>query len=46
MSIDLTATEALAAVDSGALLLDVREDFEWDDGHAPHAVHIPMWQLG
>jgi len=46
MTADLTATEALAAVDDGAMLLDVREDFEWDDGHAPHAVHIPMGQLG
>lgn len=46
MTADLTASEAKAAVDGGAMLLDVREDFEWADGHAPHAVHIPMWQLG
>jgi rhodanese-related sulfurtransferase len=46
MTADLTAPEAKAAVDGGAMLLDVREDFEWDDGHAPHAVHIPMGQLG
>ncbi|MEV6770946.1 rhodanese-like domain-containing protein [Nocardia sp. NPDC051030] len=25
-----------------ALLLDVREDDEWQQGHAPGAVHIPM----
>jgi rhodanese-related sulfurtransferase len=34
--------EMLAA---GAVLLDVREDDEWADGHAPEAVHLPMWQL-
>ena len=46
MTADLTATEAMAAVDGGALLLDVREEFEWDDGHAPQAIHIPIGQLG
>ena len=25
-----------------AILLDVREDDEWQAGHAPDAVHIPM----
>lgn len=29
----------------GAVLLDVREPGEWDAGHAPEAVHIPMGQL-
>lgn len=46
MTSDLTATEAVASIDSGALLLDVREHFEWIDGHAPDAVHIPMGELG
>ena len=32
--------ERLAAV--GALLLDVREDDEWDAGHAPGATHLAM----
>ena len=27
---------------SSAILLDVREDDEWQLGHAPGAVHIPM----
>lgn len=27
---------------SAAILLDVREDDEWQLGHAPGAVHIPM----
>ncbi|RRO13812.1 rhodanese-like domain-containing protein [Saccharopolyspora rhizosphaerae] len=30
---------------AGSALLDVREDDEWQAGHAPEAVHIPMSQL-
>jgi rhodanese-related sulfurtransferase len=26
-------------------LLDVREDDEWDHGHAPEAVHLPMSEI-
>jgi rhodanese-related sulfurtransferase len=32
-------------VEQGAVLLDVREPYEWDAGHAPQAVHIPMGML-
>ena len=32
-------------VEDGALLLDVREADEWDAGHAPEAVWIPMGDL-
>ena len=39
------ATEAAALVDSGAVLLDVREPHEWQAGHAPKARHIPLAQL-
>jgi rhodanese-related sulfurtransferase len=28
-----------------AFLLDVREDVEWQEGHAPTAVHIPMYDV-
>lgn len=28
-----------------AVLLDVREPDEWDAGHAPGAVHVPMGQI-
>ncbi|WP_415972039.1 rhodanese-like domain-containing protein [Rhodococcus sp. 077-4] len=28
-----------------AVLLDVREDDEWQAGHAPDAVHIPMGDI-
>lgn len=35
-----------ADVPRDGYLLDVREQDEWDAGHAPEAVHIPMGQLG
>jgi len=31
--------------DSSVVLLDVREDDEWQSGHAPGAQHIPMGQV-
>ncbi|MEO6827560.1 MAG: rhodanese-like domain-containing protein [Microbacteriaceae bacterium] len=43
---DVSAAEAIAAVRAGsAWLLDVREDNEWDAGHAPGAHHIPMQEI-
>src|SRR5689334_20869493 len=33
-------------VPPGAYLLDVREHAEWDAGHVPGAVHIPLGELG
>ncbi|MEU3308840.1 rhodanese-like domain-containing protein [Nocardiopsis sp. NPDC055551] len=33
-------------VPEGVYLLDVREDDEWNAGHAPDAVHIPLGALG
>ena len=35
-----------ALVDDGATLLDVRHQEEWDAGHAPDAVFLPLDQLG
>jgi len=32
-------------IPDGYVLLDVREQDEWDAGHAPGAVHIPMGEL-
>lgn len=29
----------------GAALLDVREDDEWLEGHAPGAIHLPLGRL-
>jgi hydroxyacylglutathione hydrolase len=41
----LDARAAAARADAGALLLDVREESEWNSGHAASAVHIPYEQL-
>jgi rhodanese-related sulfurtransferase len=40
------AAAAVKLVAGGAWLLDVREDHEWQAGHAPGAHHIPMGELG
>jgi rhodanese-related sulfurtransferase len=43
---EVSVREAAELVEhSGAMLLDIREDFEWDEFRAPNAVHIPMAQL-
>ena len=34
-----------SAFDESVVLLDVREDDEWQRGHAPGARHIPMGQI-
>jgi rhodanese-related sulfurtransferase len=34
-----------AELPEGTVLLDVREQDEWDAGHAPGAVHIPMSEI-
>lgn len=34
--------EARRLTTDGAFLLDVREDDEWEAGHAPEAVHVVM----
>jgi rhodanese-related sulfurtransferase len=43
--IEVSAHDAAAAVDGGAMLLDVREQWEWDEQHIPGAVHIPMNEM-
>jgi rhodanese-related sulfurtransferase len=35
-------TALAAALQQGATVIDVREGFEYTDGHVPGAVHIPM----
>jgi rhodanese-related sulfurtransferase len=46
MSSDITPAEALAAAERGeVLLLDVREQHEWDAGHAAGALHLPLGRL-
>lgn len=39
-AVDPEAAQRLLA--DGALLVDVREDEEWEAGHAPEAVHLAM----
>jgi rhodanese-related sulfurtransferase len=44
---EVSAARARELVESGsAWLLDVREDHEWEAGHAPYAHHIPLSQIG
>lgn len=43
---DVDPTEAARLADSGqVLLLDVREQDEWDSGHASPATHVPLGDL-
>lgn len=42
----VTANDCVDLLEQGALLIDIREPEEWQAGHAPMAVHIPMGQLG
>ncbi len=39
---NVDVAESLELVAEGALLLDVREVNEWEAGHAPQAVHVPL----
>jgi rhodanese-related sulfurtransferase len=41
----LSAREAIDAVRDGALIVDVRRQFEWNRTHIPDAVHLPLEQL-
>ena len=42
----IPADQALEMIDGGAVLIAIRELNEWQAGHAPMAVHIPMSALG
>ena len=42
----VTADEAIELASGGAILIDIREQWEWDAGYAPQATHIPMRSLG
>jgi len=42
-SVDIHRARVLVA--SGAWVLDVREDDEWEAGHAESAVHVPLGRL-
>ncbi|MEU4314434.1 rhodanese-like domain-containing protein [Nocardia sp. NPDC024068] len=38
----ITAAEAIRLVAEGALVVDVRREFEWNRVHIPGAVHMPL----
>lgn len=37
---EISVTETLERIESGATLIDVREDNEWNNSHATGAIHI------
>ena len=41
----VTARAAASMLEDGAVLLDVREPAEWQSGHAPEAILIPMGEV-
>jgi rhodanese-related sulfurtransferase len=41
----VTTEELAAALESGAVVVDVRTDEEWASGHVPGAIHLPLDQL-
>ncbi|HUG27114.1 MAG TPA: rhodanese-like domain-containing protein [Gemmatimonadales bacterium] len=44
-SIDHVSVADLRAGSNGALIVDVRAESEWDAGHLPGAIHIPLPEL-
>jgi rhodanese-related sulfurtransferase len=42
---NVSPAEAARLQRDGAVLVDVREPEEWDAGHAPHAVHLPLREV-
>lgn len=42
---EVDVEEASALAHSGALMLDVREQDEWDAGHMPAAHHLPLGEI-
>nr|WP_296770907.1 rhodanese-like domain-containing protein [Rhodococcus sp. (in: high G+C Gram-positive bacteria)] len=38
----ISATEAVRLLAEGALVVDVRREFEWNRVHIPGAVHMPL----
>ena len=42
---EVTPEEAIARVAGGTILVDVREQDEWDAGHAPDARLVPLSEL-
>ena len=44
-STELDPAAAAERIESGAQLVDVRQDYEWEAGHIEGAVHIPLEDL-
>jgi rhodanese-related sulfurtransferase len=42
MANEVTINELEQAIKEGAFVLDVREDWEFENGHVPNAHHIPL----
>ena len=42
---EVSAEQALRLVSAGADVLDVRDPWEWNEGHAPQALHVPLPHL-
>ena len=42
---EISRAEAREMLENGAQLVDVRADHEWEAGHLPGAVHIPLDEL-
>lgn len=42
---EITTAQAYEKYQAGVLLLDVREQDEWDAGHIPNTTHIPLGEL-
>ena len=40
--VDVDVATARQMIDDGALLLDIREPHEWEAGHSPEAVYLPL----
>jgi len=43
---EVTTAELAEARAAGAVVVDVRTQEEWDGGHVPGAIHMPMDMLG
>jgi rhodanese-related sulfurtransferase len=39
---EIDVQELAARLAAGAVVVDVREDHEWDEGHIAGAVHVPL----
>jgi rhodanese-related sulfurtransferase len=42
---EVTPEETRAKQKAGVVIVDVREPYEWQEGHIPGAIHIPLGSL-